>query len=69
MGVFMPKNTFFEGTKKISVQNIFWDFLYMYKRWLVQKNTDWLISYFIPLPYYQIFIQVAHYTREYDMVL
>jgi len=30
---YMPKNTFFEGTK------IFLDFVHV-QRWLVQKNTD-----------------------------
>jgi len=35
----MPKNTFFEGTKKFSVQKNFWDFLYMYKGGLCKKNT------------------------------
>jgi len=38
-GFYMPKNTFFEGTKKFSVQNNFWDFLYMYKGGLCKKNT------------------------------
>jgi len=37
-GVFMPKNTFFEGTKKFSVQKIVWDFLYMYKGGLCKKT-------------------------------
>jgi len=36
---YMPKNTFFEGTKKFSVQKFFWDFLYMYKGGLCKKNT------------------------------
>jgi len=35
----MPKNTFFEGTKKFYVEKIFWDFLYMYKGGLCKKNT------------------------------
>jgi len=37
-GFYMPKNTFFEGTKKISVQKNFWDFLYMYKGGLCKKK-------------------------------
>jgi len=37
-GFYMPKNTFSEGTKKISVQKIFWDFLYMYKGGLCKKK-------------------------------
>jgi len=36
---YMPKNTFFEGTKKFSVQKNFWDFLYKYKGGLCKKNT------------------------------
>jgi len=37
-GFYMPKIAFFEGTKKIYVQKIFWDFLYMYKGGSCKKH-------------------------------
>jgi len=38
-GFYMPKNTFFEGTKKIFCAKKFCDFLYMYKGGLCKKTT------------------------------
>jgi len=35
----MPKNAFFEGTKKIFCAKFFWHFLYMYKGGLCKKKT------------------------------
>jgi len=37
-GFYEPKNTFFEGTKKFSVQ-IFLGLFVHVQRWLMQKNT------------------------------
>jgi len=48
-GFYMPKNTFFEGKKKFSVQKNFWDFLYMYKGGLCKKK-HWVPGTFTYLP-------------------
>jgi len=37
-GFYMPKTPFLKVQKKFSVQNFFWDFLYMYKGGLCKKT-------------------------------